>query len=75
MQVYLYEQLSNVTVFADPLPLPSARNFSAADFDGDGDVDIMIETPAVSRALHPEQVDPLTPSHMASSHAFGLEGP
>eukprot|EP00435_Cladocopium_sp_Y103_P021450 s1407_g5.t1 len=41
-KVYLYEQLSNGTVFAHPLPLPSARDFSAADFDGDGDVDIMI---------------------------------
>ena len=38
----MYEQLSNGTVFAHPLPLPSARDFSAGDFDGDGDVDIMI---------------------------------
>ena len=55
MQVYLYEQLSNGTVFAHPLPLPSGRGFSAADFDGDGDVDIVIITPNSENCLYFER--------------------
>ena len=55
-QVYLYEQLSNRTVFAHPLPLPSARDFSAADFDGDGDVDIMIIPPNSNGCLYFERL-------------------
>ena len=41
-QVYLYEQLSNFTFFPQPLPVPAARDYTAADFDGDGDVDMII---------------------------------
>ena len=55
MQVYLHEQLSNGTVFAYPLPLPSARDFSAADFDGDGDIDIMIIPPNSDSCLYFER--------------------
>ena len=51
----MYEQLSNGTVFARPLPLPSARDFSAADFDGDGDVDIMIIPPNSDSCLYFER--------------------
>ena len=55
-QVYLYEQLSNGTVFAHPLPLPSARDFSAADFDRDGDVDILIIPPNSNGCLYFERL-------------------
>ena len=55
MQVYLYQQLPNGTVFAHPLPLPSARDFSAADFDGDGDVDILIIPPNSDNCLYFER--------------------
>ena len=55
-QVYLYEQLSNGTVFAHPLPRPSARDFSAADFDGDGDVDILIVPPNSDGCLYFERL-------------------
>ena len=56
MQVYLYEQQSNGTVFAHPLPLPSARDFSSADFDGDGDVDIVIVPPNSDSCLYFERL-------------------
>ena len=52
----MYEQLSNGTVFAHPLPLPSARDFSAADFDGDGDVDILIMPPNSDSCLYFERL-------------------
>jgi len=55
LQVYLYEQLSNGTIFAHPLPLPPARDFSAADFDGDGDVDILIVPPDSDSCLYFER--------------------
>ena len=56
MQVYLYQQLPNGTVFAHPLPVPSARDFSAADFDGDGDVDILIIPPNSDGCLYFERL-------------------
>ena len=55
LQVFLYEQLSNGTVFAHPLPIPAARDFSAADFDGDGDIDIMIIQPTSDSCLYFER--------------------
>ena len=55
LQVYLYEQLSNGTIYAHALPLPTARDFSAADFDRDGDVDIMIVPPNSDSCLYFER--------------------
>ena len=47
--------MPNGTVFAHPLPLPSARDFAAADFDGDGDVDILIIPPNSDNCLYFER--------------------
>lgn len=55
VQVYLYEQLSNGSFFAQPLRVPSARDYTAADFDGDGDVDLMMTKPNGDSCLYFER--------------------
>ena len=38
----LVEQLPNGSVVRHPLPVPQAEDYVAADFDGDGDIDLLL---------------------------------
>jgi len=54
-KVYLYEQLPNYTFFPQPLAVPNARDYVAADFDGDGDIDVMISLHKSNQRLYFER--------------------
>ena len=41
-ELYFLEHLSNGTFHAQLLPVPLVRDFIAADFDGDGDIDLVL---------------------------------
>lgn len=44
-ELHLHEQLFNGTFVLKVLPVPPVRDYTAADFDGDGDVDLLIAVP------------------------------